>query len=462
MKHIALIFRHGDRSPTFNAMEPLALESALEAASWTLSLPTRQFSQELDRRFPIETHHTETRDEASLGRTFGSLTGLGVLQMRRLGQWVSARSSFPIQPKRVLASNFRRTQFSAQCLLAGLTKENVPVIVAKDAQDTLNVWGTDPILRRLLKSNGAIGVDIAKTTPEEENARNLFMRAVPSFGFLIRPFSWVSALDHFMCREGKMGGGGPLRGRSAPMRITEIFQEMDFSHSGKLDQEALRLALDKVLQSPFSGTAAGKDELDKLVKLIDKDGNGQVDFREMKKFLETLKLPAPCGGVTIEEFDNASKVIEKAVCRRFDAILSQPSIRRISAGSMAKNILLGLDEAIKARKDNPNVPPESTTLDLYSAHDVSITPLLKHLGIWDGMKDSWPGVAAALAFEITADADGSHPQVSVLYWGGVRGSLSGLEPRVLGLEPVAVKLNFGDDADKVVDLEKLRSWAIRL
>jgi Histidine phosphatase superfamily (branch 2) len=145
MKHIALVFRHGDRSPTFNAMEPLAVESALEAATWALSLPTRAFCVELEKRFPIESHHAQTRDEMSLGKTFGSLTGLGVLQMRRLGQWVAARSKAQIQPKRILSSNFRRTQFSAQCLLAGLAKTDapLPVVVAKDAADTLNVWGRE-------------------------------------------------------------------------------------------------------------------------------------------------------------------------------------------------------------------------------------------------------------------------------------------------------------------------------
>jgi len=463
MKHVALVFRHGDRSPTFNAMEPLALESAVEAAAWTLSLPTKAFSAELERRFPVINHHALTRDEASLGRTFGSLTGLGVLQMRRLGQWVSARSENQLVPRRVLASNFRRTQFSLQCFLAGISRGNdqIPVVVAKDQQDTLNVWGTDPVLRKLLRSNGTLGADIARTTPEEDDARKVFMRAVPAFGFLIRPFSWISALDHFMCREGKTGGGGPLRGRSAPLKIAEIFQEMDFAQSGKLDVESFRIALDKVLQSPFSGTAAAKSELDKFVKLIDKDGDGQIEFREMKSFFENIRLPAPSGGVSNEDFEKASKVIERAVCRRFDSILSQPSVRRISAGSMAKNIISGLDDALKEAKLKTRPKNGATTIDLYSAHDVSLTPLLKHLGIWNGAKDQWPGVAAALAFEMTADANGSNPKVKVLYWNGVRGSLSGLEPRVLGLEPVSVQLSVSE-YEPVADLEKFRSWAARL
>jgi hypothetical protein len=462
MKHIALIFRHGDRTPTFNAMEPLALESAIEAATWSLSLPTKAFCAELERRFPIQSDNQDTRDERSLGKTFGSLTGLGVLQMRRLGQWVGARSATEIAPRRVLASNFRRTQFSAQCLLAGLCKTSVPlpITVTKEGQDTLNIWGTDPVLRRLLKSNGAIGVDIAKTTAEEERARTIFMKAVPAFGFMIRPFSWIAALDHFMCREGKTGGGGPLRGRSAPMRITEMFREMDMAQSGRLDHEALRVALDKVFQSPFSGAAAGKSDIDRFITMIDKDGNGQVDFEEMKRFLESLKLPQPSGGITTEEFDAASKTIERAVCRRFDAILTQPSVRRLAAGLFAKQITGGLEEALKAAREGNATNP--ATIDLYSAHDVSLTPLLKHLGIWDGAKDSWPGVASALAFEMTANKNGSSPAIRVLYWSGVRGSLSGLEPRVLGLEPVKVKLSPGGDGDSVFDLDKLKMWAMKL
>ena len=464
MRHISLIFRHGDRSPTFNAFEPLAVDSALEAAAWALSLPTKKFSETLEKRFPIRTPYATTRDEASLGKNFGSLTGLGVLQMRRLGQWISELSKHhTFVPRRVIASNFRRTQFSAQCLLAGLLKgdQGVFVTVPESKLDHLNIWGTDPVLRKLLRSNGAIGVDIARTTPEEEYAKAIFLRAVPAFGFLIRPFSWISAMDHSMSREGKMGGGGPLRGRSAPQRINEIFEELHVAGSGKLTRENLHLALEQVLQSPFSGSAANKADIEKLINSVDKDGNGEVDIDEFRVFLESIRLPTPHGGVSTQEFEAASKIIESAVSRRFDVILSQPSVRRISAGTMAKTVLSGIDDVLNSAAKTSGENPSPCTIDLYAAHDVTLIPLLKHLGIWDGTKHSWPGVASALAFEVIAKENGANPMVRILLWEGVRGELSGLEPRVLGLRSVSTNLSEHDDSE-IIEYERLKSWTLAL
>jgi hypothetical protein len=95
----------------------------------------------------------------------------------------------------------------------------VGTAVSSAGQELLNVWGIDPTLKRLIKANGL--ADVVATTDEEKQAREVMLKCVPAFGFNIRPFSWLSALDHTMCREGKTGGGGPLRGRAWMLPRTE-------------------------------------------------------------------------------------------------------------------------------------------------------------------------------------------------------------------------------------------------
>lgn len=443
-EHLALVFRHGDRTPIFNSHEPLGLESTLEAVAWALSLTTKTFERNLDSRFPVDAvHSAPTRDKVGLGKTFGCLTSMGALQMRRLGRIISP--NHPISPRRVWSSNFTRTQFSLQCLLAGLAPlaTNAHIHVGREI---LNIWGTDPTLRRLLKSGGAIGTDITSmVTKEEDEAKRVFTNAIPAFAYQIRPFSWMSALDFAMCREGKTGGGGILRGRPNPAKQLELFGEM-CQGGDVISTESFKTAMSKVFDCPFA-------DAELLNRLIDRDGSGTIDLAEMKLFFESIRLPNPSGGVTERELFEASKVVERAVCQRFDHILSQPAIRRISCGGVAKTILDGLDDALRS----PH-PEEPTTIDLYSAHDVTLIPLIKHLGIWNGTRNDWPGVSSALLFRFAGN------RVRVQYWEGVRGGASGLEAHTMQLKPVDLTSfeGGGGGSDGDVDLDAFRRWAQQL
>lgn len=379
-----------------------------------------------------------------------------MLQMRKLGQHIQEQFApkSNLKPLRIWASNFRRTQFSAQCLLAGLlSPENQKNVSIHVGTEILNVWGTDPVLKRLLKSDGAIGIDIAnRITPQEENAKAMVIKALPAFGFNIRPFSWISALDYFMCREGKTGGGGILRGRPNPVRQSELFQDMLLEGGAESDHaistSSFRNAMNKVFNCHFT-------DAELLIKKIDRDGSSAIDFEEMKAFFDAIRLPAPSGGVSLEDMEQCAKVIEQAVCQRFDSILSQPPVRRISCGGVLKTILQGIDDGLADSKSE-----DADTIDIYSAHDVTLIPLIKHLGIWGKHQNRWPGVTSALLFQTSRQGSSSNANVKVFYWDGVRDGKSGLEPHAMNLEPI--KLRALGEEEEEVELEKFRSWVAKL
>ena len=442
-RHLAVVFRHGDRSPTHNRYEPLARESAMEAATWAWSLPPSSVHADLNARFPVQTAHAQQRDRA-LGDVFGSLTALGVLQMRRLGAWASeraARGSARVRVRHVLASNFKRTQFSAQCVLSGMTlpPSDVNIRVADESSEVLNAWGTDPDLKRLVRSNGVATHDVMRNTPEEEEARRVIVAAVPAFQYLLRPFSWIAALDHTMSREGKTGGGGPLRGRTAHKRVEELFNTMDTARTGRLTKEHLAVGLKTVIQSPFSSDV----NVDRLVALMDKNRDGGVDLQELKDFFQGLRLPSPSSDVGESEFWAAAKVVESAVCRRVDHILGRPAARRLTAGAFARLILDNVRAAVAAHHDDERVAQDSlATVDLYSAHDITLVPLLRELGLWSADRP-WPGVASALVLEVAGVLD-RDPLVAFSHWAGARGAQSGLEPHGMAIERRNVRVGAAD------------------
>jgi hypothetical protein len=441
-------------------MEPLAPESTLEALTWSASLPPASLLDEMNVRFPIQSPHVVPRDELGLGTSFGALTSLGVLQMRKFGNLLRKLCpSAPLVPGRVLSSNFRRTQFSAQCVLHGLSPPPsaadpaatpLHISVSGEGSDFLNVWSSDANLRRLLHSNGSQG-DVLANTPEEDEAKALLLKAVPAFGFMIRPFSWLAALDHTQSREGKMGGGGPLRGRSAPKRAQDLFASLSpLPSSRALDLAELKKGMHLVFGSAFFSDA--------LLAEIDRNADGRVDPDEFSNFLTTLRLPAPHGGVTLDEFHDAARVVERAVCRRFDAILSKTAVRKLASRAVLQRVMTDLSTALDPAAVPAAAGQAGTTVDLYATHDATLIPLKKELALWSGENAQWLGLASCLVFELRADGTGKE-RLRVYASAGVRGANSGLEPNAMRLEPVAAKFG-GDTADEEegMDFAAARAW----
>jgi hypothetical protein len=62
-------------------------------------------------------------------------------------------------------------------LLAGLLPKSSSTGI-QSGHDVLNVWGSDETLKRLLRSNGALGQDIQGDVTEEEEAAKKVLMAV--------------------------------------------------------------------------------------------------------------------------------------------------------------------------------------------------------------------------------------------------------------------------------------------
>jgi len=449
-----LVCRHGDRSPTFNSFEPLTGLAAQEAATWLGLLPSPSLIDELDARFPTDA--TSKQRDDSLGRPFGSLSSLGILQMRRLGKIVADLFPSPkLAQVRVTSSDFRRTQLSAKGVLAGLgaklPRAGLGTVVSSSGQAMLNAWGVDPILRRLIKANGL--VDVVETSAAEEHAKQVILRAVPAFGFNLRPFSWLAVLDHTMSREGKTGGGGPLRGRPVPSRVHELFSLAALPNtSGAYALADVRGAVSKILLSP------SQRDLDAFFSTLTASAaGGVVTVDALRAFVAGLRLPVPQGGVSEEAYWDAAQVVESAVCKRFDAMLSISKVGYFAAGGIARRITEGLERSL-AEWRTDGLP----RVEVFSAHDVTLVPLLKLMGCWSS-SSPWPGMASALVFTLYADADGSHPCATLGFYSGVRHAKSGLEPAPWEFETIVPQLDSvvadkrGKDA--FVDLERLAGWA---
>lgn len=82
---VALIFRHGDRTPTINcfagASQMLELE---EEELWTATLPPKSLAKALNTHFPVKmAKEIELKDIKSF--PFGILTEKGVIQLMAQG-----------------------------------------------------------------------------------------------------------------------------------------------------------------------------------------------------------------------------------------------------------------------------------------------------------------------------------------------------------------------------------------
>mmetsp|Transcript_9066 Transcript_9066/g.27222 ORF Transcript_9066/g.27222 Transcript_9066/m.27222 type:complete len:424 (+) Transcript_9066:234-1505(+) len=73
-------------------------------------------------------------------------------------------------------------------------------------------------------------------------------------------------------------------------KIFSAFQELDADHTGEVDDHELLMALKKL------GHNIKPDDADRMIKLLDKDGNGQIDLDEFRRFVVLLPQNQLSGG----------------------------------------------------------------------------------------------------------------------------------------------------------------------
>ena len=230
----SILFRHGDRSPSFNIFEPDVVGASHEAFAWAAELPSDATLSELEQFAPTRrvTKHPTTHQltvsqtlerprDAELG-SFGRLSRAGVHQAHDLGAWLSGFYAPNINSTiSVTSSNYARTIATAQAVVRSFLPGDAPkgvvqIQVHDPTSEYLNVY---PFFIALQQRMSAL----TKSTEFDQDVQQEKQRLeslIPCFSFHLRKFSWLTCQDHFRCRElrragehwdgdgGGSGGGG--------------------------------------------------------------------------------------------------------------------------------------------------------------------------------------------------------------------------------------------------------------
>ena len=236
----SILFRHGDRSPSFNIFEPDVVQASHEAFAWAAELPSDATLAELEsfaptRRVQVSpdgslslSSTTERPRDAELG-SFGRLSRVGVAQAHDLGSWLSGLyAPTPNSTVHVTSSNYARTIATAQATVKSFLPGDAPkgavqVRVHDPKSEYLNVYPFFTSLQQRMLELTKKGwfQDFDQTVVAE---RQKLESLLPTFSFHLRKFSWLTCQDHFRCRElrrerhGKEGGGADALGspRASP------------------------------------------------------------------------------------------------------------------------------------------------------------------------------------------------------------------------------------------------------
>ena len=270
-----VVLRHGDRTPTYNCMEPMGERAVIESFAWARKLPRSAELATLRSEFDVVQPDDAPPRDRDLG-VFGSLTRRGLAQTRALGR--SLRAVYGTVDRAdcvVYSSNFTRTVRSAQSMLGGFldlatakaddveaaeAAAPLRINVTSDANDHINVYAHVPGLARRMAAivndpehhSGVFAAEqaMAPLTRALESA-------IPCYAMFIKTFSWIGAADHFYCREMRRdAAAGGYRDAHAAVdaeddgvtnaHVEALFHEIDFDADGAISLEELRGVLDVV------------------------------------------------------------------------------------------------------------------------------------------------------------------------------------------------------------------------
>lgn len=208
LRHVALVFRHGDRAPAAPGASGSS-EAETEREAWSSTLPSADLAENLDKAFPVKSK-ASVPPKGTDAKPFEMLTSLGGQQLQDFGQRL--RQHYGLLPMEVAASNYRRTQQSAQFFLLGYQcggaleslNANLEPVLVRDTKDCVinaaNRYWDDllPLLKR---------IEVAEKFAAKEEAEGLSdvkeqLNAMPLFGAdgqMPGRFSWLYAWDVLTC-----------------------------------------------------------------------------------------------------------------------------------------------------------------------------------------------------------------------------------------------------------------------
>jgi len=545
-----VLFRHGDRTPGFNCLEPLQPDAALEVAAWwrellqkvemnavrkmifsqilticvityirvycNVSLNSHVFTHiQMQRAFPVqfpENTSSEPRDR-SMG-VFGSLTNRGKRQMWALGHGL--RSHFEegglfegIEPEKqfslvkAYASNYSRTQLSAQATLAGIfglqadgtldTNESllrpppkswfgmthvpvadlplsrtVPVTVLPPEQEYINIY---PFSKELQSEMRQVMIERAQTKLSEEEqikesrwsqVKKEITESVPAFAYNLQPFSWSSSLDILACRRSRKSVSRD--GRRSRLFMTDVisnlFSTLDLDGNGVIDVDELRdglreMACDwlsdadlKNINSAAQSVGGQNEEdgvtLSQLTHLLQSEPTNLATDSYVDGVSLSLSLSIRPTNHTHTHTHTHHRYYEDVcakMCDQFELWYNEPHILRRVLRPMVSRIMDPMLEATKSTQEYPRVV-------LHSGHDISILPWLHLLDAWTSAA-GWPEYSAAIRLDLLRRLDDDKMFVRITYNKGFTDSES--SDYVAHFEPIMSGLL--DSNEEVVSLD---------
>jgi len=216
---VFVFVRHGDRTPC----RPLCSEQKKEDEKtlWKTKLPSKEIVAEVSSRFPVSFHSEAPKNYIDTGRyPFGHLTHTGALQMREQGKLIKLRYNgcndddfLDNWNLKIYSTRYLRTVTSAQFFLDGLMPSNlkgatIPVQVRAPSNDPLNSFDRDPlrmsnIISSILSDPSFVETDSRALVLSERLLKYLPEIKATSKSSFGGPslINWISAADHFVCRE---------------------------------------------------------------------------------------------------------------------------------------------------------------------------------------------------------------------------------------------------------------------
>lgn len=509
-----VLSRHGDRTPGFNCLEPLQPDAAGEVATWWRELLQKSEMAAMRRAFPIKVEDIDESTEQvrpprdkSMG-VFGCLTNRGKRQMWALGR--ALRRDFEdgglfegVSPDRqfdlveAYASNYSRTQLSAQAALAGIfglqadgeldAKDErlrppeegswfgvrpvkvadvdnddhsirrtgsgpnvsvVPIHVLPPSQEYINIFPFSKQLQQDMRAE-MVRYKTNELGPEDmvrerrlAGVKERVVNAVPAYGYHLQPFSWSSSLDILACRRSRASASADGRRSRLLMGdvIDSVFVALDTDRNGVISMNELNegmrdLACDWLSDADISNIYNAANP------------NRESDGITRKQFTHLLQSDAK--ELDCTDLETYDLVCEK-MCSQFDLWYSKSHILNQVLGPMVRRIVDPMIHASNACDvgDGTSYP----RLVLHSGHDISILPWLHLFDAWSS-SSGWPEYSAALRIDLlrSVDVEGSF-YVRVMYNQGFTDSTS--STYTPHFEPLCID----EEKTGVVSLERFRRF----
>eukprot|EP00938_MAST-03A_sp_MAST-3A-sp1_P003815 g3815.t1 len=453
LKQVHVLFRHGDRTPGFNGLEPLQPDAALEVAAWWRELLQKSEMSAMQQAFPVQFPDgtsSEPRDR-SMG-VFGSLTNRGKRQMWALGHGL--RSHFEegglfegIEPEKqfslvkAYASNYSRTQLSAQAALAGIfglhadgaldtnaplrpppdTKSwfgmrnvpladlspnrKVPVKVLPPEQEYINIY---PFSKELQSEMREVMIRRTQTELNEEEklrearwsqVKREITESIPAFAYNLQPFSWSSSLDILACRRSRKSVSRDGRRSRLFMAdvISNLFSTLDLDGNGLIDVDELREGLREMACDWLSDA-----DLKHINNAAQSAGGQNKDGITLSQLTHLLQSEPTNLSTDAYYEDVCAKM-----CHQFELWYNESHILRRVLRPMVGRIVEPMLEASSSTSNYPRVV-------LHSGHDISILPWLHLMDAWTSAA-GWPEYSAAIRLDLVERLDDNEMFVRIAY-----------------------------------------------